>query len=340
MENGETILIISKGNSYPRNQTLVKALTEVFSIETSTSKLSSLWRTKAKKIFFLWPANHLAFSILIAKIFGKRVIFDAFTSMYDSLVDDRRTVKRGSIRSFYLYIQDYLCCHLADVLVFDTQGHKDYFFKAFKIKPNKTCVILPVTVDLDWIDQQPPREMSKEKTEILFYGSFIPLQGIETILQSVNLTKDLPVHFSIIGKGQTYSQMLELAKNLHIQDRVTFIQPTTYAEIVGYIKSADLCLGIFGVTEKAQRVIPNKVLECAACGKPTITGINPDMAKFFKDKESIFFCPMGDPKALSEAIRWAFTHQDESRDIGQAGRSVIQANFSLPVLTDKIRKGL
>jgi glycosyltransferase involved in cell wall biosynthesis len=347
----EQLTIVSQSSSkYPRNQAFLKAFKRAFphSLDFIVDKgsfknlrliLKFLIKFPvAKDILFLWPANYLALSIFAAKLMGKRIIYDAFTSMYDSLVNDRKTIKPGSIRSYYYYLQDYLCCHLADKLIFDTQGHKDYFFKTFKLKSSQPFVILPVSVDLDFIEQQPAFENKDSQTiKVLFYGSFIPLQGIEYILQAIQLTKDLPIRYSIIGNGQTYRQMLELANRLGVNDLVAFIPPTSYSELVSHIKAADLCLGIFGDTEKAQRVIPNKVLECAACSKPVITGKNNDLAKFFTDKESILFCPMAEAHALAETIRWASANPGRWRSLGEEASRVIEKNFSLPILVDRIK---
>ena len=41
-----------------------------------------------------------------------------------------------------------------------------------------------------------------------------------------------------------------------------------YADLVSWISRADLCLGIFGTSEKAASVIPNKVYQVVAAGRP------------------------------------------------------------------------
>ena len=47
------------------------------------------------------------------------------------------------------------------------------------------------------------------------------------------------------------------------------------AQIPLEIASATLCLGVFGTTDKARRVVPNKVFECVAVGRPVVTGDTP-----------------------------------------------------------------
>lgn len=353
MESGKKAAIIFNGKAYPRNQVLKAALNGAFGTVTeilaedghrkNIRLIIKLLKSRplADKYFFGWPANHLVPTILLVKILGKYVIYDAFTSAYDSAVNDRRQVRPESCRAFYYYLQDYLCCHLADVLVFDTEGHKKYFFKTFRLKFSKKYVVLPVSLDLEWISRLPSpakgAKFAQGPTNILFYGSFIPLQGIEYILKAIQLTKDLPVRFWIIGDGQTYPKMRNLAENLDLNGKVTFLPPVPYPDLFNYIKEADICLGIFGNTEKAQRTIPNKVLECAACAKPVITGRNDDLSGFFRDRDSVLFCPMADAQALAETIRWAMANQEQWAPLGQKAYEVVQMNYSLPALTAKIK---
>jgi glycosyltransferase involved in cell wall biosynthesis len=71
---------------------------------------------------------------------------------------------------------------------------------------------------------------------------------------------------------------------------------------VGTIRASDLCLGIFGESGKASRVIPNKVYEAMAVGKAVITGDSPAARELLRDEVDCLLCRRGDPAALAEAI--------------------------------------
>lgn len=324
--NGRIAVIQSKAVAYPRNQAMLKVFAEFV-------------QKDAKSVFIMWPASHMLLKTFTLKyILGKYIVFDAFTSMYDSSVNDRKTVKQNSLKAFYLYIQDYLFCHLADHLVFDTEGHKNYFFKTFKLKSTTKYSIIPVCIDLERIDgvsiPQKGACFKSDKTNILFYGSFIPLQGIQYIIEAANLTRDLPVHFWILGKGQMFDEMHALAERLQVHEHLTFLPSIDYDELISHIKEADICLGIFGNTDKAQRVIPNKVLECAACSKPVITGSNPELEKYFKNDESIFFCPMANTHAIADRIRQVSSDVARHKSVGDNARKIVEQNFSLVKLRE------
>lgn len=356
MESENRLAIIqSNAAAYPRNQVLIRALRDVMTVEIDSAfapdKTKNLALAayffkhdfKAREVLFIWPAGRMLVSMLILKYFRhKHIAYDAFTSMYDSLVNDRRIIQRNSLKAFYHYWRDYFCLHLADFLIFDTPSHQKHIFNLFKLGPSKKFSILPVTLDLDWIKNipTPPKntKFAGHEINLLFYGTFIPLQGIRYIIQAAHLTRDLNIHFWILGQGQTYPEMRQLADRTEVNDRLTFLPLVAYEDLFGYIKEADICLGIFGDTEKAQRIIPNKVLECAACAKPIITGANSELSKFFKEGESIIYCPMGKAAALADKIRWAVSHLDQMSALAVNAQKVVEQNFSLPVLKASLKK--
>ena len=80
------------------------------------------------------------------------------------------------------------------------------------------------------------------------------------------------------------------------------------------IVEADLCLGIFGNTDKAKRVIPNKVYECLAVGKPVITADTPAIRELFEDGELVFVS-VADHISLAKAIMALKNDESLARDM-------------------------
>ncbi len=65
---------------------------------------------------------------------NKMILWDAFFSLYDSWVFDRKYVDRYSLKSFVYWFYDWLGCAIADKVLLDTNEHIEYFIKTFKIK--------------------------------------------------------------------------------------------------------------------------------------------------------------------------------------------------------------
>jgi glycosyltransferase involved in cell wall biosynthesis len=175
-------------------------------------------------------------------------------------------------------------------------------------------------------------------TQILFYGSFIPLHGIQYIIKAAHLLQDRPdIQFIMIGSGQTQRDIMDLYRELNPRN-ITFIDKMDYAALITYIKQAHLCLGIFGDTDKARRVIPNKVIECMGCGKPVITGRNRELERCFKDGEDILFCNMADERDLADKILYAAQHPAEMSRLGARAREKVACQFSTRHLAERLQE--
>jgi len=351
----KNVAVIGFYQSYPRNRVLLEALKTQFTVSatdipkgrrfkniTALSALAGQLRL-ADAVLFVWPAQLFLPSMAVLKLlFRKKIVFDAFVSLYDSTVFDRKIVHKTQLKAFYYYMLDYLCCRCADILIFDTGENARYFFQAFKLRPHKKKLVLQPSVDLNILDAVDPADNyvpgTAEKIRVLFYGSFIPLHGIQYIIKAAHLLQNTPaIHFIMIGSGQTRSEMLTLSQKLMLRN-ITFIDSVEYTELIAYIKQAHLCLGIFGDTEKARRVIPNKVIECMGCCKPVITGRNLELEHFFSDGEEIIFCNMADEHDLADKINYCAGHFPEMNRLGTKAREKVAARFSTRNLAEQVQE--
>lgn len=89
---------------------------------------------------------------------------------------------------------------------------------------------------------------------------------------------------------------------------------------------ADICLGIFGDTDKARRVVPHKVFEALAMGKPIITMDTPAARELLVHDETSLLVS-NNPTALATAIL------DLARDplkrvrLGAAARALFESRL-------------
>ncbi len=257
-------------------------------------------------------------------LFGKNIIFDAFLSLYDSNVLDRKVHRPYSFGALLDWIWDWSSIRLAKRVLLDTDAHIEYFVRTFGIARER-CIRVWVGTDTTVFY---PRLPETPGFAVSFHGTFIPLQGISYILDAAHILRDEPIHFNLIGKGQEYRAMREKAEHLGLAN-VRFGDPVPYEELPTHISGAQICLGIFGGTDKAMRVIPNKVYECMALGKPVITA---DTAAIHElevyGSLPLVLVPPADATALAEAIRGL--HADPARQarLGESARAFSSAYLS------------
>ena len=135
---------------------------------------------------------------------------------------------------------------------------------------------------------------------VLFYGTYLPLHGIETIIEAVRLLRG-PIAVTLIGEGQTYRDVRARAVGIP-PERLSFRPPVPVRRLEDAIAQSDVVLGVFGGTLKARMVIPNKVYQALAVGRAVVTADTPAIRELFTDGEHLLTVPPGDAPALAGAI--------------------------------------
>lgn len=277
---------------YSRNYLIIKALNKlgykVIHINSSQKLLkhylflvkSFIKNYKEFPIVFIPTLGHYQVPIawVLAKLFNKKLLFDAFYSLYDTYINDRKIAKPFSLKAFRFYFYDLLATRLADKIILDTQENIDYFVKKYKADRRKFFE-LPVTADPDIFK---PKKLKKRKNYTVgFYGSFMPLHGVELIVKSFKHLRDSNVKCILWGIGPEIKKIKVLIKKLKLEDRIALInQKIEYSMLSDYFEKVDLFLaGPFGLSEKAKRVIPAKIAEALSSGIPTIVAMTPATAK-------------------------------------------------------------
>lgn len=237
----------------------------------------------------------------LARRRGIPVVLDTLVSQYDTEVADRKRISRGSPRAWFLWALDWFSCFVADAIVVDTNEHKKFFTEKFFVNARK-IIVVPVGCRSDLFVPLPQREPD-DAFIVEFHGGFSPLQGVEYILDAAKVLQDKgeAVRFELTGEGQLSGALRRRAEELGLST-VAFLGRSSLEGLPHSIARGDICLGIFGTTPKALRVIPNKVYECMSCGKPVITERSPAAREALRDNEDVCMVEPGSGAALAEKI--------------------------------------
>lgn len=256
------------------------------------------------------------------------VIYDPLISTYMTRMNDYKQYWKG----LHKYFVDKLNFESCDILLADTQHHKDYFIRKFKISPDKIFV-LPIGVDRDVFY---PVALTKknDKFRVGFYGSFIPLQGIMKIVETANLLKDKQeIVFEIIGKGFEFKKATSKAKKYNLNN-IIFHGRLPYEELSAAINNFDITLGIFGDSLKTDVVIPNKIYHYAAIKKCTITKDTPGIKEIFTDKKDIVLCT-NNPTDIAEKILYLFENRNIFQEVAENAFSLITTQYNEIKIAEK-----
>ena len=248
---------------------------------------------------------------------GAPVIFNPLVSLADTLVADRRRFRPGSVQARALTALDRLALRSADLVVADTTAQAALYERLGASR---------VEVCLVGAEERifHPSWQRCDPFHCLFVGKLIPLHGLETILAAARLAPEL--RFRVVGSGQLEARLADAPPNV---DRISWID---YERLGGEYRRAGCALGIFGRTEKAARVIPNKAFQALACGTPLVTADTPAVRELLTDGESALLVPAGDARALAEAVRRLAGDPELAGRLSAGGRARYRERASEDVL--------
>ncbi|RLG13200.1 MAG: hypothetical protein DRN71_05325 [Candidatus Nanohalarchaeota archaeon] len=336
----------SYNKDYARNRVLIKGLKEnnVEILECSSQKsIKTRFFTLIKKaikkdfdiILVAYPGHIDMFPAkIISLIKRKPVIFDAFISTYDTMINEWKFGTRHSPKGIYYHWLDKTSCRMADLIIHDTEQHIDYFVKEFNLKRKKFACI-PIGAD-ETIFHPLKKTRTSKKFQILYYGHTNPLHGFPYIVEAAKqLKNEKDIEFLFIGDNRWFRY--ERDKNNDLEN-IKFKDAVPFEKIPYYIANADICLGIFGTTIKAQNVIPNKAYEILAMQKPLITADTKATRKCLKNKQNAILCKTGNAQEIAQSILLLKNNPKLKEKIAKNGYKLFKNNFTTKKIGYTLKK--
>ncbi len=249
---------------------------------------------------------------------GRPIVFNPLVSLADTLVTDRGRYRVGTLPARALAALDRRAFRAADLVVADTATHAEHLARLTGVNRIEVCLVGAEERVFR------PGWAQADSFTALFVGKLIPLHGLETILSAARLASELRIR--VVGSGQLG----------HLLDRrppnVEHVPWVEYERLPAELHRASCALGIFGTSDKAARVIPNKAFQALACGTPLVTGDTPAARELLRDGESALLVPPGDPRALAAALRRLAGRADLADALSAGGLAAYRSHASEEVL--------
>ena len=268
-------------------------------------RILSVWmkvinnKIKEKDIVFVGWSPQFVIPFVGYKFKDKFVVIDFFISVYDTLVCDRKIFRKKGLIAKVLHKWDEYTLLRCNHVITDTKAHADFFIDEFD---GKRELFETIYLEADFKIYYPrPQNKPKElidKFVVLYFGSILPLQGVDVVLDAIRELKDREdIYFDIIGP-------IPAKYNKPIQGNVCYTEWLSQEELAEHIVNADLCLaGHFsGDIEKAKRTIPGKAYIYEAMGKNMILGDCEANRELFKEDDKHVFVEMGNRGCLKNMI--------------------------------------
>jgi glycosyltransferase involved in cell wall biosynthesis len=225
---------------------------------------------------------------------------------------------------------DAVAVRCADLVLLDTEEQLDLLPERRRAK----AVVVPVGAASSWFVPSAPGDDGPLR--VVFYGVFTPLQGTTVIgraLRDLGPRDDIAV--TVIGTGQDRDAAREAAGELTTVTWRDWIGPS---ELRAIVAAHHVCLGIFGTTPKAYRVVPNKVYQGAAAGCAIVTSDTAPQRRALSDAAR--YVPPGDPATLAKTLAELAGDRPRVAVLREAARRHSSAQFTASAIVGGLRQRL
>lgn len=215
-----------------------------------------------------------------------------------------------------------------------SEGFRSYF-KAYK---KATYSYFTNGIDEEFLHSLLPPEKeealpgSKKRPEvktILYAGNVGEGQGLHKIIPQAARQLGSQYRFVVMGGGGA-KHTLEAALQAERTTNVELREPVSRSELMAYYQRADCLFLHLNDLESCQRVLPSKLFEYGATGKPILAGVTGFAAQFIREHlpDAVLFEP-GDVMALVKQLReWSYCPKDRTAFKARFRRSTINQQMA------------
>lgn len=179
--------------------------------------------------------------------------------------------------------------------------------------PRDKTVVIPNGVDTHLFC---PKSRSQPiPLSILWTGRYVKEKGLSHLLQAARIvTKELPnSKFTLVGYGDQLPELLDLRRQLGLENNVTFLGPRTHEQIATLLNNHTL----FALPSLSEG-FPSSVLEAMSCEKPVVVTSGIGLEEVVGD--SGLYVPPGNAEALATSITTILRDRKLAISLGRRGR--------------------
>ena len=254
------------------------------------------------------------------KLFGKKFVFDHHDANPELYV-----AKFGRKDFFHkvMLAVERLTFKTADVSIATNHSYRRIALERGGMPSDKVYVVRSGP-SLDRLKIVPAVESLKKGRKFMvgYVGVMGRQEGIDYLLQAArHIVFDLgrkDVHFGLVGGGTSLDEMKALARELGVEDFVTFTGRVPDAELLAMLNTADVCVNPDIATEMNDISTMNKIMEYMALGKPIVQF---DLAEGrYSAQSASLYAQRNDAVDLGNKIVELLDDPERRREMGEFGR--------------------
>jgi glycosyltransferase involved in cell wall biosynthesis len=261
------------------------------------------------------PPDFLVFAALVPKLLGARVVLDMHEPMpelYASIHELPMTARAVRLLAWV----ERTSTRFADRIVTVSEVCRRTF-AARGLALEKIAVVQNVCEARLFDPAAPPLEASggavpgvprgaapaPRALRLIYTGTVVPRYGVDVAIRAMALLRErVPeARLDVFGRGESVVELERLAEALGVADRIAFHGFIDRRDVPARIAAADIGLVPYRRDVFTDLVLPTKLFEYAAMGKPVVATRTAAIESYF-GTEDLYAFEAGDEEGLARAV--------------------------------------
>jgi len=173
---------------------------------------------------------------------------------------------------------------------------------------------------------------------LFFMGWVYPFSGLREVAQGIleGEGRGVGAKLLVVGKGDSWNELALMIAEHGAEDRIKMVDFRPYAEMPSYLAAVDVCLLPAYETELMRNIVPIKMYEYLAAGKPVIATKLPGVLREFGQGRGVVYVD-GPDQVVAMAAK--LREKGTLHEIGAQGRSFVSKN-DWKTITDAFESNL
>jgi len=258
---------------------------------------------KGKKYDAVYATSSRLFTAFLGARISRRYQIPLYLDIRDIFVDTIKDVLPSKMafgaKPFFTIIERYAFSS-AERINLVSKGFESYFKRRYSAKQYRWFTN---GIDEVFINKQQASVSSQEEIEplkILYAGNLGEGQGLHNIIPGLARSLGKRVVFRVIGDGGRKAALQDI---LHLDsiDNVELLPPVSRDVLIDEYSCADILFLHLNDYPAFEKVLPSKIFEYAAMGKPILAGVNGYSAAFIQSE--VFNAAVFYPGNVEEAVQ-------------------------------------
>lgn len=307
-----------------------------------SSVLAGLWVKRPDIIVATSPQFFCGWAGVILSRLRRRPFVLEIRDIWPESIETVGAIRFRPILRFLQFLERVMY-RSADHIVAVGEGYRRKILEKVNI-PERISVVMN-GVDLERFSPQPAdselrrRWNGEGKFVCAYVGTIGMAHGLDVVLEAAEKLRGSgrdDVVFWLVGEGARKEELERESRRRGLDGRVIFTGRLPKEEMPRVIASADACLVHLRKTELFETVIPSKIFEMMAMGKPIIMGVRGEALRIVEEAGAGVAMEPESAESLLACIEKLRVGNFFPADYPQRVREYLQQNYSRDALAEKM----